>query len=256
MKYDMSYILLQYYVQTKRYLGGDFILPLYLICFVYLMITNKSFRTKYGYGLLLIVCAFYVPYLYFPLWHRLFGGITWRFFWILCEAFVCCYAFIDLIVRLKNKALRIVVVLLCLSLIVVSGDFVYQSQKFSKAENPYKLLQTVVDIGDYLLSIDEQPKILVQGKYVSQYRQYSDAIHMLYGRDTTGGSIPIEDARIEQISKEVKNKTIDIVFVTQVCQEYDVKYLVVKKKKNRDEFPKYGWRLIQVIDKYYIYMRG
>ena len=251
----MKYVLIQYNVQIDRYMGDGIILPLFVVCFFYLLFTNEKFRRQYGYGMLAGILLVFIPPLYFPLWHRLFGGITWRIFWMLCETFICCYAFIDVAGRCKKKVSYWLCIVFCVMVVALGGRFAYREGVFDKADNAYKLSQENIEIADYLLSLEEHPRVLTIGQVARQLRQYSDDIYMLFGRDTIGGSIAVEDERILEAAKAMKASRMDIPFLTELCREYQIRYMIVRRtKKNLDELEPNGWRQIEKIGKYNIYL--
>lgn len=256
MNQGLDYILLQYYVQTKRYLGNGYILPLFVVCFAYLMIANKSFRQRFGYGMLILFIAIACPPLYFTFWHKLFGGITWRIFWILCETFICSYALIEVTYKIHHKSIRIICLCCLLAITMLCGTFVYAEEGFRKADNAYKLTDTAVAIAEYLLSIDEAPRAIVHGRINTQIRQYSDKITMLYGRDIYGYGIAVTDEDVLGVYDMLKQSKLDAELVTKVAKENGIKYLIVRKRKGMKQLPEYGWRLIEKIDGYYIYLRS
>ncbi len=238
-----------------RYFDNGWCIGLYALAFIFLMIGNQIFRRKIGYGLLIIMLLFACKPLYSIIWEKIFGNTFWRAFWLLNVEFVFAFAIIDLVRKSNQKALKFGIMLCGIVLLIFSGTFMYQEGVFKKADNPYKLDQNSIDIAQYLLSIDAHPYALCSLDVAMQIRQYSDDIQLLYGRDAVGYSLPISDENVKEVSRQIeKEKRPDFAFITNVCKQYGVRYMVIRKKKNQDELIENGWRQIAVFDKKIIYL--
>lgn len=237
-----------------KYYGGWFWVIVYFICFIYLFIQNKNFRYKLGYPILLIGISLLIPFLYYKIWKPMLGDTFWRILWIMNEFVVIPLAFIEVVRRIRKNKIKIIVLVFGVGLILSMGTFAYKKNAFEIAENPYKLRQSTIDIADYLLEQDEKPLIVTERKVYNQIRQYSDDIHLLYGRDVQGFTLKVWDTNIIEVSKTLKKKSPDFAFVTEICRKHSVKYLVIRMKKNMDDLVANGWRQMKQIDDYYIYV--
>ena len=243
----------QYFMQ---YFGDNWlIISFYLIAFVYLMIANQTFRAKIGYGMIASWFLLSFPPLYEVVWSRVFNHTFWRVFWLFHVELICACALVDLMRKIKQRWIQCGVLVISVLFFVIAGRGVYQNGVFVKAENPYKIKQPSYEIAQYLLSIDEKPFAICAMDVAVQIRQYSDDIQLLYARDAIGFSAPIFDENVLELRKQIdKSRKPDFAFITGLCRQYGVRYMIIKKKKNMDEIEPSGWRLISKIDKYYIYL--
>lgn len=249
---SFEWILLQLWVQYARYKGDGIILFLYAGCFLYLFLINREFRKKIGWAMLLLIVLIFNPFLYMPVWHKLTGGICWRLYWFLCEAFICCYAAVDLMQRIPWRALKWVPAAGMLAIFILYGTNVYTGARFLPAQNAYKIPQEAVDVSEALLALDDHPKAVVARNLFNYIRQYSDDIELLYGRNIQGYTIREENEDFRTLYEQLKSVKRDAALIASICDKYDVEYVVHKKNLRLE---KYGYEQVEVVDEYRIYQK-
>lgn len=164
--------------------GSGMLVALYIVALLYLFFHEKE---TYKRILLIYLPFFLIAILLLPVTYRIVSTVIdeelyYRFFWMLPMTLVIAYTAVELYHSYRGKYKKIVA--LCLALvIIVSGDFLYDNWRYSKAENAYHIPQKVVDICD-LIHTDGREVMAVFPMELMQYvRQYDGTICMPYGRN-------------------------------------------------------------------------
>lgn len=124
------------------------------------------------------------------LWEKINDYAYWRLLWILPLIPVLAAVPAALTEQTKKWHDKVFVILLAVGIIAATGSFIYSNEKtaFKEAENADKLPQEITEIGEALLELDDNPRI-VADHYVAVYiREYSGKIKTPYGRDLTFGN--------------------------------------------------------------------
>ena len=242
-----------------------------LVSLIPLFILMKKRRVKFLAPLIIITVLVLSP---------IFNKITtetvgyyWRMLWILptiplCAAFPCVIA-----EKIKEKFVGGKVALIGLFAVtfIFLGSFSY-GYYFGLFEKPTnaasKLPKEAVEVSDYLLSLEENPRVVVapEMKYdaimdcwtvtgLQDYiRQYTGKIELLFGRVNY-----IFD--MDSTEKMVFNKLMyeangNLEAVAQTMLNYDYSYLVIKDNENNhnENFKRYGFEQLANISGYGIFM--
>ncbi len=166
----------------RLYQGESFILLLYAGALAFLFLKEKDplMRLLFIYAPLLLMAVFLVPKAA-ALYVRLFEGETYyRLLWLLPQEATVAYAG----VRLFKKQ-PLFSVLLGAAMILLAGRIPYSGPYVEKAENPYHLPQSVVEVCDAILPENGDLVCAVFPDEMLHFvRQYSSRIIMPYGRET------------------------------------------------------------------------
>ena len=133
--------------------NGNAYFLLYLICLVYLFITDKDKRFKLVVPSFLLTFFIINPVCYRYLWSKTIGYSYWRLFWTIPIIPVVALTFTSIISNGKTKWQRYGLVLILSFLALRSGCYLYKypDTGFVKANNAYKLPQPAVDVADELI---------------------------------------------------------------------------------------------------------
>ena len=178
-------IFMESWVILKNYGGTGFLLLLYVIALGYLLICekNKYVRSIFVYAPMLLIFGFLFPVsrkLYVAVLNE--GNTYYRVLWLLPVSITLAYTGCSVIYRLgkrfeKNaRWISYAGALVGVAVIMLAGEYVYNSPHISKAENAYHLPQEVIDICDTIEANEGEisynyatfPGDLVY--YVRQYR--------------------------------------------------------------------------------------
>lgn len=119
------------------------------------------------------------------LWEKINDYGYWRVLWIIPLIPVLAAVPAALTEQTKKWHDKVFVILLAVAVIAATGSFIYGNQKtsFSEAQNADKLPQEVAEIGEILLELDDDPRIVADHYIATYIREYSGKIKTPYGRD-------------------------------------------------------------------------
>ena len=139
--------------------------------------------------------------------------------------------------------------------IVLGGSFVYNASRGQFARvgiNSSKLPESIIEIADRLLELDEHPRIIAQYPIGVYIRQYTGEIDQLYGRDIDGFIFRTKnDAR--NINGQVSDPEGDLNAVATFMANDEYEYLVVDGNGREERLSTAGFELIDTVAGYGIY---
>ena len=188
-------IFMESWVILKNYGGTGFLLLLYVIALGYLLIRekNKYVRSIFVYAPMLLIFGFLFPVsrkLYVAVLNE--GNTYYRVLWLLPVSITLAYTECSVIYRLGKRFERnarwisYAGALVGVAVIMLAGEYVYNSPHISKAENAYHLPQEVIDICDTIEANEGEISYnyaTFPGDLVYYVRQYRTDIGLSYGRD-------------------------------------------------------------------------
>lgn len=139
--------------------------------------------------------------------------------------------------------------------IILGGRYVYASQYMSKAQNPYHLPQTVVDICDLIAPAEGEERIwaVFPTDLVYFVRQYDTDIQLLYGREM----VEPKWQYAEPVHTVMNHPTmIDVEELLKLTRERYCTYIVLPNAESKGvtEAPEnFGLELIDTVDGYPVY---
>lgn len=168
----------------SNYSGTGLILLIYLAALIRLLVCEKRkpVRLLFGYVPVILLLLFFNP-LFQKVFYTVVGDeIYYRILWLIPVTMTIAHAAAELFGTLSGRR-RAAFAVAAGCLAIVSGSYIYANPFFSKAENPYHVPQSVVDICD-AIEVEGREVMAVFPKELVQYvRQYSPVICMPYGRE-------------------------------------------------------------------------
>lgn len=245
-------IFLESVVVFKNYMGfheHGYLAFLYLAALLYLWIAEKDRikRVLFVYVPTLLLVLFFCP-----VFRRLFVAVLddsetyYRLLWLLQMSLVSAYA----MVRLCGRYRKLGLVVSCAA-IVVLGNYVYDSEHISRAENAYHLPQTAVEVAKVLKPEDGYTMALVPADLVYYIRQYDSDITMPYGREMLIARWDYYNAMYEAMEEA---EVIDTDVFAALARENLCDYVVLKEDRELDEpLTEYGFKKYGQVEEYIIY---
>lgn len=184
--------------------GSGMLLALYILAVVFLLYTEKE---KYKRILFVFIPGFWLIVLFLPVTYRLIAEwideeLYYRFFWMLPVTATIAYSLAKGIGLCSGRTKKYAVIG-SLLLVMLCGDFVYNNSRYSIAENPYHVPESVVEICDSI-HIEGREVMAVFPENLMQYvRQYDSTVCMPYGRDTLVAGWKIDHALRSEMEAEV-----------------------------------------------------
>ena len=192
---NSSFIVKDSFLQFR---GSGMYLALFFIAMLYLYLKEENKKIKW----LLVYFPIVVLLITLnPLFQKLVKNIFtiytyWRVFWMLPIGITIAYVSVKFVNQIQNKKEKIVVLVSFIVIIIMSGNFMYTKENFSKLGNWYKLPDESVQVAQ-LIGIDDEDykKAIVPESIVGHIRQIDSSIMLAYSRDPegyTGNSLLID----------------------------------------------------------------
>ena len=172
-----------------EYQGSGMYISLFFIAMLYIFLKEENPKIR---------CLFlYFPIIVLlitlnPLFNKIVGkifteSIYWRIYWLLPIGITLSYAIVKFITEQKDKFQKVIVTLSLITIVIVSGKFVYGHGNFEKGGNFYKLPDDAVLVAQ-LIEVDknEYKKALVPENLAPYIRQITSKVNLAYRRKPEG----------------------------------------------------------------------
>lgn len=231
--------------------GSGMLVALYVVALLYLFFREKE---TYKRILLIYLPLFIIAVLLLPITYRTIATVIdeelyYRFFWMLPMTLVIAYTAVELYHSYRGKYKKLVALGLAL-VIILSGDFLYDNWRYSKAENEFHVPQEVVDICDLIHTDGREVMALFPMELMQYVRQYDGTICMPYGRNILVGEWDI----FHTLYFTFEIHETDTEAIAREAAEYECSYIVAKTGKlNLDEAKEGGYALVDTLHGYDVF---
>ncbi len=245
-------IFLESVVIFKNYMGfheNGYLAGIYIFVLLYLWLTEKDKRRRaiFVYAPTILLVLFFCP-----LFRKVFVRILedsetyYRLLWLLQMSIVSAYGMI----KLCGRHRRIGLVVMCVA-IAACGNYVYDSEHITKAENAYHLPQDAIDIVDLIEPEEGRITVLVPADLIYYVRQYSTNIELPYGREMLIARWDYHHAMYEAMEKA---EVIETEEFARLAREYPCAYVILKEDRETDKpLTECGFALYDQVGGYLIY---
>ncbi len=245
-------IFLESVVIFKNYMGfhqNHYLAFLYLGILLYLWFAEKDRhkRAVFVYAPTLLLGMFFCP-LFRKVFVRLLqdSETYYRLLWLLQMSLVSAYGAL----KLFAKHRRIGTAVMC-ALIVVCGDYVYDSEHIVKAENAYHLPQEAVDLVDLIEPEEGRITVLVPADLLTYVRQYSTNIELPYGREMLISRWDYYHPMYEAMERA---EVIETKTFVELAREYPCAYIVLKEDREITEpLTEYDYEVYGQVGEFVVY---
>ena len=222
---------------------------LYLAILLYLWFAEKDRRRRaiFVYAPTLLLLLFFCP-LFRKLFVRLLDDSEtyYRLLWLLQMSLVSAYG----VIRLFAAHRRIGVAAACVAFILC-GDYVYDSENITKAENAWHLPQETIEIVDLIEPEEGRITVLVPADLIYYIRQYSTNIELPYGREMLVARWEYHHPMYEAMEQA---EVIETSTFTALAREYPCAYIILKEDREITEpLTEYGYELYGQVGEFVIY---
>ena len=221
--------------------GGNLIPLLFILALIYIFFRAKELRRILFWPSLLLILLLWNPILYEFLWKRILAlassTAVWRIFWVIPVLSVIGFACVHLVRSLKGPWMQGAAAAVFLAVIAFTGTYVYTAPEtsFSTAENKYKIPTQTIYVAEALLQLDDAPRVVMDEGLIYYMREYSSAIHMMYGRDVFG-YITWHGQQYQDVLEALRNiNEENLQHVANRMRELDYEYLVINRNQGYDE---------------------
>lgn len=241
----------------KEYSGQGMIVTLFLIALAYLWFqeTDDGKRRYLVWFPIAMLVLFFCPVVVFFMEKLADADTYWRILWSIPMLVLIAYTMINLIKRLEGLK-RYLAMIMCILLIGLSGNYLYDNSGFVRAENPEHIPQTVEDICDAIIVEGREVRALFPAEFLVYVPQYTSLVHMPYGREAflrSEGAM-FYDELYNLVECRIVD-TIDTKELTERLRNRECHYIVLREdapltyQMEKEEFVEYAR-----IDGYVIYM--
>ena len=235
----------------KEYIGTGMIAGLFLVAVIFLLVSekNKITRIVFLYMPVLVLALYFFPP--FASIVYVFAGeeIYYRLLWLVPVTPVLAYAAVKILGNCKGVKRWMVGIALG-GMVILSVSLVYRSPFFYKAENPYHVPRTVVDICE-AIEVDGREVVAAFPMELVQYvRQYSPYVCMPYGREMLIVRWNFQDELYTLLNAE----EMDAALIVESARKRNCHYVIFREGKTViGSFEDCGYELFDVVDGYVIY---
>lgn len=245
-------IFLESVVIFKNYMGfheNGYLAGIYLFVLLYLWLTEKDKRKRaiFVYAPTLLLLMFFCP-LFRKIFVRLLedSETYYRLLWLLQMSIVSAYG----LIKLCGRHRRIGLVVICAA-IMACGNYVYDSEHITKAQNAYHLPQEAVDIVDLIEPEEGRITVLVPADLIYFIRQYSTNIELPYGREMLIARWDYHHAMYEAMEEA---DVIETESFAELARQYPCAYVILKEDRETDKpLTECGYTLYNQVGEYLIY---
>lgn len=231
--------------------GSGMLLALYACAEMFLFFREKE---AYKRVVLVYLPLFWTVLLLLPFTYELVAGVVdeelyYRFFWMLPVSLVIAYAMVVLYHDYHGRRRGLLAV--CMAMVIIlGGDFVYNNWRLSKAENPYHVPQTVVELCDLMHTEGREVLAVFPSELLQYVRQYDSTICLLYGRNVLVEGWKIEHPLYELMEAE----TIDGAVLGEQALAYRCVYIVLRAEQDMTgDLSAYGYAYKGSVGEYLVY---
>lgn len=209
----------------QKYMGSGLMLIWFLLALVYLYLheTKKHLRILFIYTPVIVLLFFFNP-LFYRLFQSTVGTeIYFRNCWLLSVTPTVAYTLVQICSTFQGKK-KAAFTAAALAVLMVSGNPVYNTPLYTRAENIYHVPQAVVDICDAIQVEGREVMAAFPEEFLLYVRQYSPVVCMPYGREIILGSY-------NELYTLVNSDEIDAERLAALAKESACHYLVLKEGK-------------------------
>jgi hypothetical protein len=243
----------------KAFTGTDYgHMILFLVCMCICIFLSKK---KECYKFISVIFGISLLVLFNPLFYNLIGerflsGVYWRLFWILPMGLVVAAVFTELTGLVKISIFKYLLAAALMLLAAVSGKLVLSRDNYSFPENPYQISSAVAAVCDTILEDSDarQTKAVVPYEMLTEVRQYTSRIGLLYGRNV--------DGYITQMTPEeewayciMSESNVDVETLRLLALGKNVEYVVFNDSFHQypEDMGQYGYQFVESLDGYSIF---
>lgn len=224
------------------------------VCLLILFLSLQGRRLRF-----VVPCALMTLIIVNPIFYRRWDNMKlyayWRILWVVPVLPVVSAVIPSLSEKLRHMWLKGILAMAGVCLIVFGGTFLYNRVEGTFAipsPNAAKLPGDSVEVVDYLLSLDDHPRAVLQYPLGVYARQYTGDIDVMYGRDITGYILEAdEDAKV--VHYTLNNLYADLANVSTIMANDDYEYLVLNDEGREDALAENGFEFIDWVAGYGIY---
>lgn len=229
---DVLYIIFSSYEDFFSVSGFG---GMFAACLLFLLLGRKK---KIGYAMLwpclLLLGGIFCPLTADIIMKMIGGEVYWRVFWLLPVVLIVAFTGTEIVALVKGRGKKILLTLLCITLIAVNGEFVFTDEYFENRENNYKIPTEVIWVADAINEHAQENEIkkkkIVAPISISTYiRIYDATILQAYGRDMSRKENPT------QLYTEIHAEEHDFEHLGEQARAAKCRYVILEQESDDKE---------------------
>lgn len=236
----------------RSYMGTGLVISFFLAAIIYLFLVEKEpvKRILFVYLPVILLVLYFNPLFAKVLYAVLDEEIYYRILWLMPVSIVLAYCVSDLYGKVKG-AMKTVLLIGATVMIMLSGSLIYDNVNFRKAENPYHIPQTVVEICDAIEVEGREVMAVFPTEMIQYVRQYSPYVCMPYGRDV----IEAQWGKYADLQLVMEAKVLVVEKMAPLAKAKGCHYIVVNQEKEiLGDMREYDYELFASIGGYDVYL--
>lgn len=219
---EYNYIINEW---IRAYYGQAIFFMAIIVAFVYLFMVCKDLRYKFLLPIALMFIIALNPILYKYIFSRF---AYWRLYWMLPSGVFIAGAITVFLKRQTKVWTKWATLIVFVAVIVTQGVPMFEYPVFIPRSNWEKVSQETIDLCDLMMSLEEEPRVIVPIELSTEVRQYAPEIYMVYGRDARGNYIRYMDTEVAAIAHHTNSNPPNYPYVFINAIWYDVNFIVVR----------------------------
>lgn len=180
--------------------------------------------------------------------------IYYRLLWLLPVTVVIAYVGTKLLLFVQGWHRLIAAAVMC-GIIMICGDYVYDNEYFSRAENAYHVPDTVIEICDEIVVEGREVRAVFPADMVQYVRQYSPYVCLAFGRDVTVERWKLANEMYDIYELGLPNGTTEASLLADACRRNEVHYVIWDSDREMmGNLVDYGFTMIYNTGKYDVYL--
>ena len=236
----------------QEYTGAGYLTSLYLLALIYLWVSekNSTVRSIFVYGSGILQILFFFPLFYYG-YSLLDQGTYYRILWLLPMTITIAYAGCVLLSKYPAGSLGLGVLM-----IVLCGNYVYNSEYITVAENSYHIPDEVIEVCDMILPKEGEERVtgVFPDELIHFVRQYTTSIQMVYGRDYLAPDWKYGDHPLREAMNREKIQAFRVV---TLANKANCHYIILKRDKEIiGNLKNFNVELVGETENYKVYRNG
>ena len=219
----------------KFYKNKTYLIYYFVSTIIIMFIGNKTAKRYFCYVQIINLIT---------IWNPLFSNIIakyftssatfWRVLWLLPIEFAISYCIVQILKKIKNNKIKVVIAIISIAILIIPGKFVYS---FNLTDNLENIPQFIINQTNYILEYDKDKDEIVvlappEPLHNSTMRQLSEKIKLIYSRGFYLGKLQDEIIinernNLQQIYDHVYKYNIDEF--NNMIIKYDISWIIVSK---------------------------
>jgi len=240
----------------RDYVGTGMLAGLFIVSVAALVYLEKEKDRRVLLVLLpiLVFVIFLFPLFAWAVNQYAESEIYYRFLWLLPVTIVIAYVGTKLAMFVTGWRRIAAVVVLC-GIIAVCGDYVYDNDYYSKAENLYHVPDTVVEICDDIVIPGREVRAVFPADMVQYVRQYTPFVCLAFGRDVIVDRWNLSNEMYEIYELGYPSGITEASLLAEACRSYEVHYVIWDSDRDMmGSLIDYDFSLVATVDKYDIFV--